>query len=330
MDTPEFITAFEVVRKRSKRKILSVIVLSVILITVCLYVYTQKLNTPTEQFPINTDVIIEEGMNMNEIVDSLEKSGVVRSSLYLYIILESKYKNNFIQAGVYTFSEKLTTQQIADAITHGTYLSPSRKVTLPEGFRVSEINKYLPEPYPENEIATALMDEGYLFPDTYFIRKRATFSEFVTLLKENYAKKITPFRQEIAESEFTEREIIILASIVEREANDPVSMGLVAGILVNRLHLDMPLQVDAVFAYHLGKTSSELTQDDLQIDSPYNTYRNRGLPPDPISNPGLIAIRAVLHPTETDYIYYLTDSEGNFYYSKTFEEHKVNKERYLR
>ena len=91
----------------------------------------------------------------------------------------------------------------------------------------------------------------------------------------------------------------------------------------------MPLQVDASFDYLLGKTSSELTEDDLAIDSPYNTYSHRGLPPTPISNPGLSSIDAVLNPAQTPFLYYLTADDGTFYYAKTFEEHKRNKQRYL-
>jgi UPF0755 protein len=94
--------------------------------------------------------------------------------------------------------------------------------------------------------------------------------------------------------------------------------------------MGMPLQVDAAFDYVLGKDSAELTQEDLSIDSPYNTYRFAGLPPAPIANPGLESIEAVLSPIDTDYLYYLTDNEGNFHYAKTFDEHKQNKLRYLR
>jgi UPF0755 protein len=107
-------------------------------------------------------------------------------------------------------------------------------------------------------------------------------------------------------------------------------MRLVSGILQNRLTENLPLQVDATFEYILGKTSAELTLDDLKMESPYNTYTNLGLPPTPIANPGLVAINAVLNPTPSDYFYYLTGSDGNFYYAKDFETHKKNKARYLR
>jgi UPF0755 protein len=107
-------------------------------------------------------------------------------------------------------------------------------------------------------------------------------------------------------------------------------MQIIAGIVKKRLELGMPLQVDATLEYERGKGSSDLTIKDLQADSPYNTYTNKGLPPTPISNPGTVALLAALHPKQTPYLYYLTDAKGNFHYAKTFEEHKRNKALYLR
>ncbi len=149
-------------------------------------------------------------------------------------------------------------------------------------------------------------------------------------MRREYEEKIAPYRVKIRASAYTEKEIITLASILEREANDEASMGLVAGILLDRLEEKHPLQVDATFEYILGKTSAELTAEDLKLDSPYNTYTNLGLPPTPISNPGLMAIEAVLDPVDSPYFYYLTGDDGTFHYARTFEEHKQNKERYLR
>jgi UPF0755 protein len=125
-------------------------------------------------------------------------------------------------------------------------------------------------------------------------------------------------------------EILVLASILEREANSEASMKIVSGILQRRLAEGMPLQADASIEYVLNKPLKELTPDDLKIDSPYNTYTNRGLPPTPIGNPGRTAILAVLEPTDTEYIFYITDEEGEFHYAKTYDEHLDNIERYLR
>jgi UPF0755 protein len=121
-----------------------------------------------------------------------------------------------------------------------------------------------------------------------------------------------------------------MASLIEEETATPEDRRIVSGILWKRLSSGMRLQVDATFAYTIGKGSLELTTEDLKSDSPYNTYRIYGLPPTPIVNPGLDAITAALHPTSSPYVYYLSDKNGVMHYSKTFEEHKLAKAKYLR
>ena len=128
----------------------------------------------------------------------------------------------------------------------------------------------------------------------------------------------------------SEHDVVILASIIEREANSTTSMKLVSGILQNRLALDMALQVDASMEYILEKPLKELTAEDLKIDTPYNTYLYRGLPPTAIGNPGLDAIMAVLEPTPSEYMFYITGTDGEFYYAKNFDEHRLNIAKYLR
>jgi len=120
-----------------------------------------------------------------------------------------------------------------------------------------------------------------------------------------------------------------MASIIEKESLNGDERQIVSGILWKRISLGMPLQVDATFLYINGKASAELTKDDLNIDSPYNTYRNKGLPPGPINNPGLDAIVAALYPKDSPYLYYLHDKKGKVHYAKTFNEHVANKRKYL-
>jgi UPF0755 protein len=269
-------------------------------------------------------------MTARDITDYLEREHVVRSSLYLYILLQLRFTDTYVQAGTYAFTLPLTTHEVAAAITHGDYIAEPPKVTFPEGFKAADLHEYLPESFATASLTAALPYDGYLFPDTYYIRENETIDEIIAALRANYETQIAPLRDAIASSGFTEEEIIILASIIEREGKSPESMNTVAGILKHRLRIDMPLQVDATFEYLLGKASHELTDDDLGIDSPYNTYVHRGLPPTPISNPGLTAISAAIEAPESPYLYYLTGNDGIFYYARTFEEHKQNKARYLR
>ncbi len=287
-------------------------------------------NAPHLDFPVGVDIEIAEGLTQNEITNLLAEKHVVRSALYLYLHLARTHEGEFVKAGTYRFGEPLTTEEVARSLTRGENRSPLLRFTLPEGFHAGELSRYLPEELGITDTTDLRTKEGYLFPDTYFVSQEATLDDIVVMLETTFQERIQPLREKIDASPFTEAEVITLASIIEREANDPESKRLVSGILQNRLDIGMPLQVDAVFDYLLGKTSAELTEDDLDFNSPYNTYRYAGLPPGPIANPGLESIAAVLEPADTSYLYYLTGNDGKFYYAKTFEEHKRNKERYLR
>ncbi len=287
------------------------------------------LNTPTNNFPIEQSITIEEGLTQSEITALLEESNVIRSSQYLYVVLLTQFENSFVQAGTYRFESPLTTEEIAGAITSGTHQSPLTKITLPEGFQIKDIHQYLPERFATTSFAGVEKYEGYLFPDTYHIKETMSPDEIISLLRETFDEKTAQYKDEIETSGFELDEVIILASILEREAKDVESKRIVSGILQNRLRIGMPLQVDAAFDYVLDKPSSELTESDLLIDSPYNTYTHRGLPPTPIANPGIESIEAVLNPTATKNLYYLTGDDGTFHYAKSFDEHKLNKQKYI-
>lgn len=205
-------------------------------------------------------------------------------------------------------------------------LAESREitVTIPEGLTASQIGEILESAklFSKDEfIKIAQKEEGYLFPDTYRFYKKAKPEDIVARMKENFNKKVTPD---------TSREIIIMASMLEEEVQSMEDRKIVAGILWKRLDRGMGLNVDAALTYILGRASHELTVDDLKYDSPYNTYRYRGLPPTPISNPGLDTILAAANPTSSKYFYYLTDKEGRVHYAVTLEEHALNKRKYLR
>ncbi|MCF7816054.1 MAG: endolytic transglycosylase MltG [Candidatus Pacebacteria bacterium] len=287
------------------------------------------INEAPRNFPVATDITIEDGMTLNEITKLLGEVNVIRSPLYFYFLVSHSFKNAYIQAGTYSFPIPLTSKDVADKITSGRNTKPLLKVTFPEGFKAKNLHSFLPETYSNIPTESFSQYEGYLFPDTYFISKDMPFQELVKLMQVTFIEKIEPLIPQIESSKFTLDEVVILASIIEREAKDLESKKMVSGILQNRLAKNMPLQVDASLDFILDKTSEELTLDDLSVDSPYNSYINRGLPPTPIANPGLESLMAVLEPINSDNIYYLTGNDGMFYYAKTFEEHKKNKKRYL-
>jgi UPF0755 protein len=210
---------------------------------------------------------------------------------------------------------------------------PAVRVTIPEGSTLAEFDAIIANALPhigKGTIEAMVNAEGVLFPETYFFRDDEKAEEIVATLKGEEAARLAAIEPKIAAQDLSRDEVIIVASLLEQEANDETSMRLVSGILRKRLKMGMALQVDATLYYLLGKQSHELTPEDLATDSPFNTYLYPGLPPSPINSPGMMAIEAALNPESSPYLYYLTDSEGNFHYAETFEQHKENKERYLR
>ncbi|MCR4263536.1 MAG: endolytic transglycosylase MltG, partial [Candidatus Roizmanbacteria bacterium] len=190
---------------------------------------------------------------------------------------------------------------------------------------------------PEQEFLQ-YAEEGYMFPDTYLFPKLASGSAVAQKMRSTFTQKVTEaYADDISSSEFTLEEIVILASLVEREARFDEERPVVASVLINRIHEGMSLDIDATLQYALGYQTDEkdwwkqtLTAEDKKIESLYNTYKYAGLPPGPISNPGLSSIVAVLSPSDTNYFYYIHDSQGRIHPAETLEGHQQNIETYLR
>jgi UPF0755 protein len=251
-----------------------------------------------------------------------------------YTILLTLYEPTDVKASTYVFDQPYNAFDVAKKIVTGDFTSNLVRITHKEGERASQLATTVHEAIPsiatEEFIAVATPKEGYLFPETYFLPPHFTASDVVNTLTAAYEEFMLPYRAKIAAGTLTEAEVVVLASIVEREANDEESMGMVAGILQNRLAIGMPLQADASIEYILDKPLKELTPEDLEVDSPYNTYSHNGLPPTPIGNPGRTALLSVIEPTPSDYLFYITDETGTFHYATTYEDHKRNIARYLR
>ena len=315
------------------KKILFVLIIFWLIIFLAIW-YISYLQKPPTDFPLNEPIEISLGLSVREISHLLQVRNVVQSNWLLNFILLTKYNPSDIKASTYIFTEPINTFAVAKRLSSGDFTSDLIRFTHIEGERVLQIadsaNGLLANFDKNGFLIEAVPLEGKLFPDTYFIPKNYSAHELLVMMLTNYEKNLEPIRELIKHSSLTENEIIILASIIEREANSPETMKYVSGILQNRLGLGIPLQVDASLEYILDKTLPELKPSDLEIVSPYNTYLNTGLPPTPIGNPGLESIQAVLNPIKSNYLYYITDDLGNFHYASNFEEHKANIAKYLR
>jgi UPF0755 protein len=291
-------------------------------------------NKPPSDFTSPTTVQIKEGTSVRDITEILEEMNVVRSNTFLYLLVTMLFEPTAIKASTYVFEEPLSSYKVAERLVLGDFDTNLLRITHIEGERVSYFadtaDELLPDFNKDRFLLEATPLEGKLFPETYFVPEDFDDVELLNLLQTTFDSVISDYQTHINSSGFTTDEILVLASIIEREANTKESKRIVSGILQNRLRIGMPLQADASVEYILDKPLSELTPEDLKIDSPYNTYLNVGLPPTPIGNPGREAIEAVLYPENTDYYYYITDNEGVFHYAQTYNQHLVNIERYLR
>lgn len=283
-------------------------------------------------------VTIPRGASLRAIAEILEREGITSKLRFLSFALLSR--KTILIAGQYHFSPGMSPARLVDMLSQG---PPRVRVTFPEGFTAEEMaetlerlgvckeREYLafverPEYFGKSWLFGAKTLEGFLFPDTYFFQVPTPPEEVIAAQLARFEELVLP-RFAGKEEELTE--VIILASIVEKEARFADEKPLVASVFLNRLKKNMRLQSCATVVYALKKekgiTVQALGEKDLEIDSPFNTYRVGGLPPHPICNPGLSSIQAVLEPAETDYLYFVLQEDGRHAFARTYEEHLKNK-----
>lgn len=285
-----------------------------------------------QNFPIGSVVEIPEGSTLRLVGDILKREGVIASS-DLFLITSTVFSGKVI-AGGYFFEEKIPLLSVVFRLKRGDYGIVFPRLILKEGTTLKEMAKECARIFVDCKEGEFLQfskgKEGYLFPDTYFFPPNTMALDVVKAIEKNFNRKIKPLEGDIEKFGEPLSSVIIMASIIEGEAREDYDRKVVAGILWKRIKIGMLLQVDAPFKYLISKGTAELSKNDLKIDSPYNTYIYKGLPPTPINNPGLESIKATISPIETDYLFYLTDSNGIFHYAKTHDEHVLNKARYLK
>lgn len=290
------------------------------------------------------------GQGLKEISQALQSAGLVKSPLPFYWYAKLHKKERILQAGLYKISGNMGVAELASLFEKGSNVFIN--ITIPEGFTIKQIVNRLEEKglaineddfltiseemrasYPFLQSAPrAASLEGFLFPDTYRFPVDASFSEIVQDFLHNFQKQVnSDLMQAIIQTNHSPYEVLIMASILERELQTFEDKSIAAGILWRRLALGIPLGVDATVNYVTGKKTPALSEADMALDSYYNTYKYTGLPPGPISNPGLESIKAALFPKENEYWFYLSRQDnGQTIFSKTLQEHNQAKVKYLR
>ena len=318
---------------------------------------------PLKLNPPKIKITIADGTEARLIAGKLKEKGLIRSKWLFLGWASVTGKMRDLKAGDYVFENSADIQNVIKRLYSGEELPNERIIIIPEGWNLNNIGEYLesqkiettknfwdvtglPHAFSKetetqkrlkerflflNELPPRLSFEGYLFPDTYRIFKNAPAEEMAAKMLDNFQKRITPdLISEIKRQNKTLFQIITMASLVEKEVPHDEDRAVISGILWKRFGLGMGLQVDATVSYLTGKKTTRITTEELTIDSPYNTYKYRGLPIGPISNPGLSAIRAAIFPKSSPYLYYLSTPEGKTIFSKTLEEHNAAKTKYLR
>ena len=322
-----------------------------ILMAVAFAMFAMQLNTLLK--PVDLPAMAQEpvlvsipaGSSSVRIANILEESGLVRNAkVFRYF---AKYRNldQGLKAGNYILSYGMTMDEILSELSQGNVYRPTITVTIPEGFTLEQIAQRL--------AYTGLVDyddfltlvggtvpamgkstsgqryalEGYLFPDTYQFDVNATPEAILHRMQSRLDEVFTlEMRARAEELGLDVHQVMTLASLIEREVQSPQERDMVAAVLHNRLKKKMPLQLCASVIYALGEHRTEVLLKDLEVESPYNTYKHPGLPPGPIAAPGKHAILAVLYPADVDYLYYVVkgDGSGSHFFGKTFAEHQAN------
>lgn len=294
---------------------------------------------------------ISEGSTIQQVAKQLVEKGVIRSDAFFSLLFSLTKKSMTVKAGEYTLTAPVSMSALAQILTRG---MPRKEKTIRfiEGWDSMQMAEYLEQQgvVSKKEFLNALSMEiwkseyplfkdvweestveGFLFPDTYRIFEGATAKEIVKKMLDQFQKKFIEADPPPEEKwPYTFYDTVIMASILEREVKSYQDKSLVADLLHRRVQKGMPLQVDSSINYVTRKNSASVSGQDLDIESPYNTYKYKGLPPTPISNPGLSSIRAAFDRTPNPYWFFLTPPDGTVVYGKTFEEHVRNKQKYLR
>lgn len=329
-------------------KILLIFVIICAFLLSAFYFYIQSTAKSQANLKCQGIFEIKQGDSLDNILENLEKEcGLTKKSEFkIYLILTKN--NSKLKAGQFDLKKEATYVEIAEILVGGKVKTNS--ITIPEGYTLSQISELLESKniasknefeskarissfnyeFLENVSKSETL-EGYLFPDTYTLNSNVSELEIINKMLSNFDKKLTSdLRLEIKKQNKSIREIVIVASLLEKEVKTKEDRQVVAGIIYKRINEGQPLQLDSTVNYITGKNLAQPTILDTKTNSPYNTYLNKGLPPGPISNPGFDSLYAAVYPINSEYYYYLNRQDtGETIFSKNYDEHLKNKQKYL-
>ncbi len=317
----------------------SIILIALLLIVnFTFFYYGQFLLKPVDDNDVTDKLVyIKSGMSLKEVSEKLYQDKLIKSDVVFRLYLQLKGLATGIQAGYYKFNTGMRADEIIDKLIKGN--TASYRLTIPEGSTIEDIADRLVSKGLDKEKFLKLARnkksefiegsnnvnyklEGFLFPDTYSIPYEASEEQVIVIMFREFKKKISLLNNEIEESRYDLYQIITIASLIQAETSYiDEEAALISGVIYNRLNRKMKLQLDATVQYSLPEHKVRLLYSDLKVESPYNTYLNRGLPPGPINNPGLAAIKAALNPADVDYLYYVATKSGRHKFTRTYQEH---------
>jgi UPF0755 protein len=290
---------------------------------------------PADRTGAKQIVIIEDGTSVRDIADLLKNKGIIKHKVCFLVWSRLKGYSQRLKSGEYSLSPAMSPAQIFNILTRG--LIVLHPVTFPEGYSAEQIAAILAQKIKmDKAVFLSLVHdpsilkkygisgsslEGYLFPDTYQFGRKQSPQSIIDTMVGRFNAAVSTLKQRLAQSGMTMDKVVILASIVEKETGSSKERPIIANVFLNRIKKGMRLESDPTVIYGIRNFNGDLTRDDLKRFSPYNTYVIEGLPPGPISNPGLDSIKAVLYPTATDYLYFVSKNDGTHYFSRTLEEH---------
>ncbi|KKI88520.1 hypothetical protein WQ54_30450 [Bacillus sp. SA1-12] len=359
----------KLLEKQNEAKVVRKIVLTVFIILIIAfsgiigggYLYIKSSLEPVDpndQRKIKVTVPI--GSSVSNISKILEEKEIIKNARVFKYYIKFKNESGF-QAGNYTFTKAMTFEEIIESLKQGKLMNEvAFKITIPEGRQLTEIASIIANntAFSEQEVIAKLTDktfiesmkakypdlltndifgkdvkyalEGYLYPATYpYYKKEATIEEVVEPMIKKMNQVVVKYIPQLQEKKMSVHRFITMASLIEEEATEKADREKISSVFYNRIEKDMPLQTDPTVLYALGEHKDRVLYKDLEVESPYNTYRNQGLPPGPIANAGEVSFAAALSPEDTDFLYFLATKEGNVIFTKTLEEHNIEKNKHI-